>query len=72
MENRPSDAGEFVGERNRQHVVVQSFLSCLDPRLQPVALPFLRQLEQDDERRLYEQGAQIAKRVNSKGGVADE
>src|SRR5215470_3707333 len=31
VENRPGDAGELVGERNRQHVVVQSFLGGLYP-----------------------------------------
>src|SRR5947209_14600553 len=33
MENRPGDAGEFVGERNRQHIAVQALLRRLDPRL---------------------------------------
>src|SRR5439155_24531309 len=41
MENRPSDAGEFVGERNRQHVVVEPFFGCLDPRLEAIAFPLL-------------------------------
>ena len=31
VENRPGDAGELVSERDRQHVVVQSLLGCLDP-----------------------------------------
>jgi hypothetical protein len=31
VENRPGDAGELVGERDREHVVVQSFLRRLDP-----------------------------------------
>jgi hypothetical protein len=39
VENRPGYAGEFVGERNRQHVVMQSFLRRLDPGLEAVALP---------------------------------
>src|SRR5262249_2965519 len=60
MENRPGDAGEFVGERNRQHVVVKPFLGCFDPRPEPIALPLLPQLDQDDPRRLHEEGAQIA------------
>src|SRR4029077_20246981 len=41
MENRPGDAGEFVGERNRQHVVVQPLFGGLDPRLEAIALPLL-------------------------------
>src|SRR5215470_13656488 len=40
VEHRPGDAGELVGKRNRQHVMVQSFRR-LDPRLEPVALPVL-------------------------------
>ncbi len=30
-ENRPGDAGELVGERNRQHIAVESLRSLLDP-----------------------------------------
>jgi hypothetical protein len=41
VENRPGDAGELVGKRNRQHVVVQSFLGGLNPRLESIALPLL-------------------------------
>src|SRR5271166_4787351 len=41
MENRPGDTGEFVGERDRQHVAVQPFFGCLDPRLEAIALPLL-------------------------------
>src|SRR5215470_12133432 len=41
VENRPGDAGELVGERNRQHVVVQSFLGGLNPGFEAVALPLL-------------------------------
>jgi hypothetical protein len=39
VENRPGDAGELVGKRNRQHVVVQSFLGGLNPRFEAIALP---------------------------------
>jgi hypothetical protein len=39
MEDRPGDAGELVGERDRQHVVVQSLFGRLDPGLQAIALP---------------------------------
>jgi hypothetical protein len=41
VENRPRDAGELVGKRNRQHVVVQSFLGGLNPGFEAVALPLL-------------------------------
>jgi hypothetical protein len=41
VENRPGDAGELVGQRNGEHVVVQSLLRCLDPRLEPIAFPML-------------------------------
>jgi hypothetical protein len=41
VENRPGDAGELVGKRNRQHVVVQSFLGGLNPRFEAIALPLL-------------------------------
>src|SRR5215467_4947152 len=41
VENRPGDAGELVGERNRQHVVVQSFLGGLNPGFEAAALPLL-------------------------------
>jgi hypothetical protein len=34
VKNRPGDAGELVGERNRQHVVVEALLGSLDPRLE--------------------------------------
>jgi hypothetical protein len=41
VENRPGDAGELVGKRNRQHVVVQSFLGGFDPGFEAIALPLL-------------------------------
>src|SRR5262249_33462468 len=60
-ENCPGDAGELVGERNRQHVVVQPLSCGLDPRLEPIALPMLRpDLDQHDPGSLNEQTAQIA------------
>src|SRR5262249_17498499 len=31
VENRPGDAGELVGQRNGEHVVVETLLRCLDP-----------------------------------------
>src|SRR5207253_10238390 len=60
VENCPCDAGELVGERDRQHVVMQSLLGCLNPRAEPIALPLLAQLDYDDPRRLDEEGSQIA------------
>ncbi len=41
-QNAPGDAGELVGQRNRQHVAVQPLLSRLDPGLEPMALSALR------------------------------
>jgi hypothetical protein len=41
VENRPRDAGELVGQRNGEHVVVQSPLRRLDPGLEPIAFPML-------------------------------
>ena len=58
-ENAPGDAGELVGQRNRQHVAVQPLLSGLDPGLEPMALPALR-LDQHDPCRLNEQNPQVA------------
>ena len=37
----PSDASKLVGERDRQHVVVQPPLGGFDPGLEPVAFPVL-------------------------------
>src|SRR5215813_3250415 len=58
-QNAPSDAGELVGERDRQHIVVQSSFGSLDPGFEPVALPALR-LDQDHPGGLNEQRAQVA------------
>src|SRR5215471_8121198 len=61
VENRPRDAGELVGQRNGEHVVVESLLRRLDPRFEPIAFPMLwPELDQQDPGRLNEQGAQIA------------
>ena len=61
MKNRPGDAGKFVGERNRQRVVVWALLCGLDPRLEPVGVPMLwPDLDQHDPNGLNEQTAQIA------------
>src|SRR4030088_3101083 len=59
VENRPGDPGELVGERNRQHVVVQSFLGGFDPRFEAIALPTLYP-DQHNPRGLHEQRAQVA------------
>jgi hypothetical protein len=46
-------------ERNRQYVVVQSFLGGFDPRFEAIALPTLDP-DQHDPRGLHEQRAQVA------------
>src|ERR1700748_232596 len=38
---RPGDAGKLVGERDRQHVVVQPPLGGFDPGFEPVTFPVL-------------------------------
>src|SRR6516164_8015964 len=38
-QNTPCDARQFVGERDRKHVAVQSLPSCVDPVLEPVPFP---------------------------------
>src|SRR5215472_4727902 len=61
VENRPRDASELVGQRNGEHVVVESLLRRLDPRFEPIAFPMLwPKPDQDDPGRLNEQDAQIA------------
>src|ERR1035441_8551808 len=55
-QNAPSDAGQLVGERNREHVGVQPLLGRLDPGFEPVTLPALW-LDQHNPRRLHEQDA---------------
>src|SRR6266704_1546333 len=57
--NAPGDAGQLVGKRDREDVVVQPLLGRLEPGLEPVALPALG-LDQYDPRRLDEQDAQVA------------
>ena len=61
VENRPGDAGELVGERDRQHVVMQAFLGRCDPGLEPIAMPMLwPDLDQHHPGGLNEQRAQVA------------
>src|SRR5216683_261916 len=40
-QHRPGDAGKLVGERDRQHVVVQPPLGGFDPGFEPVTFPVL-------------------------------
>src|SRR5262245_46456699 len=61
VENRPGDTGELVGERDRQHVVMQTLPGRRDPGLEPVAVPMLwPDLDQHYPGGLHEQRAQIA------------
>jgi hypothetical protein len=61
VQNGPSDSSEFVGKRNREHVAMQPFLGCLDPRFEPIALPLLwPELNQHNPGGLYKQCAQVA------------
>jgi hypothetical protein len=38
-QDAPSNAGELVGERNGEDVVMQPLLGRLEPRLEPVTIP---------------------------------
>src|SRR5258708_15953768 len=61
VENRPGDAGKLVGERDRQHIVVQTFFGSLDPGLEPIAVPMLwSDPDQYDPACLHDQRAQLA------------
>jgi hypothetical protein len=55
----PSNAGELVGERDGEDVVMQPPLGRFEPRLEPVTIPALR-LDQYGPRGLNEQNAQVA------------
>src|SRR6476660_8448108 len=68
-QNIPGDAGQFIGEGDRQHVVMKPLPGCLDPGLEPVALPDLR-LDQHDPRRLYEQNPQVT--IATPGYLAED
>ena len=59
VENRPGNPGQLVGERNRQHVVVQSFLGGFDPRFEAIAFPALYP-DQHNPRGLNKQNAEVA------------
>ena len=41
VENRSGNAGQLVGERDRQHVAVQALLGGLDPGFEAIAFPLL-------------------------------
>ena len=41
LKNAPGDPGQFVGQRNRQHIAVQPLFGGFNPGLEPVALPAL-------------------------------
>src|SRR5262249_26624290 len=55
----PGNAGELVGERNGEDVVMQPLLGCLEPRFEAVPVPAVR-LDQYDPGGLNEQNAQVA------------
>src|SRR5262249_21539624 len=52
-QDAPSNAGELVGERDGEDVVMQPLLGRFEPRLEPVAIPALR-LDKYDPRGLNE------------------
>src|SRR5260370_29402941 len=58
-QHRPGDAGKLVGERDRQHVVVQPPLGGFDPGFEPVTFPVLYS-DQHNPCRLHKQNAQVA------------
>ena len=57
-QDSPSDACQFVGKRDRQHVRVQPFGRCLDPRLETVPFPALG-LAEHDPGGLDKQGSEV-------------
>src|SRR6202022_4041707 len=58
-QHRPGDAGKLVGERDRQHVVVQPPLGGFDPGFEPITSPVLYP-DQHNPCRLHKQNAQVA------------
>src|ERR1700731_1886702 len=58
-QHRPGDAGKLVGERDRQHVVMQPPLGGFNPGFEPVTFPVLYP-DQHNPCRLHEQNAQVA------------
>src|SRR5712671_5168823 len=59
VQHRPGDAGKLVGERDRQHVVVQPPLGGFDPGFEPITFPVLYP-DQHNPCRLHKQNAQVA------------
>jgi hypothetical protein len=55
-QDAPSNAGELVGERDGEDVVMQPLLGRLEPRLEAVTIPALR-LDQYSPCGLNEQNA---------------
>src|SRR6476619_90732 len=69
--SRHSSGRSGVGERDRQHIVVQTFFGSLDPGLEPIALPMLwPNPDQYDPGCLHEQRAQIA--IAAPGYLAED
>ena len=57
-QDAPSNAGELVGERDGEDVVMQPLLGRLEPPLEAVPVPALR-LDQYNPRGLNEQNAEV-------------
>jgi hypothetical protein len=57
-EDAPGNAGELVGERDSEDVVMQPLLGRFEPRLEPVTMPTLW-LDQHNPRGLNEQNAEL-------------
>ena len=57
--NAPGDPGQFIGQRNREHIMVQPPPCGFNPGLEAVTLPGLR-FDQHHQRRLHEQNPQVA------------
>ena len=57
--NAPGDPGQFIGQRNREHVTVQPLFGGFNPGLEPVALPALWP-DQHHPCRLHKQNPQVA------------
>ena len=65
----PGNAGELVGKRDGEDIVMQPLLGRLEPRLEAMALPALR-LDQHNPGRLHEQDTQVA--IAAFGNLAKE
>src|SRR5229473_3361622 len=68
-QHRPGDAGKLVGERDREHVVVQPPFGGFDPGFEPVTFPVLYP-DQHNPGRLHEQNAQVA--IAAPGDFAED